>query len=158
MLNIVLDMENKETKSNEVLLIKDITEKESKAGRKYFSVETDKGTYSVFEFDLAQTIGINKGNQIQCECASNDRGFKNIRKFLSVVEIQKIGTPATKEIARENYMENKSTTMYVSYAKDLFCQLIAKAENCEIMGAKNIEEAVMQRSINLVKQAKESFK
>lgn len=146
-------MENKETKFEEVLLIRNVEEKESKAGRKYFSVNTDKGSYSVFEFDLIVDLKKNIGNKIQVECAKNDRGFQNIRRLLNVVSTEKAGpNNAVDNFADARQEKNKS--MYVAYAKDIYCILLS-GQNKE--QTEQEQKDLMKQSCDLIKQAIKAF-
>ena len=144
-------MENKETKSEEIVEIVAIDEKTSKQGRKYFNVETDKGNFSCFEFDVITELKKHFGKKVQVEIAKNDRGFSNIRKFISAVNTEKVGTPASKEVAREQYIDAKSTTMYVSYAKDIFIEMR------KLYGREVADKGIMESCIELVQQAKNAF-
>ena len=58
------------------------------------------------------------------------------------------------KVYEDSFPEKKTTTMYVSYAKDILCAMINK------VGALNKTEAkvLMAESIDLVKQAELAFK
>ena len=145
-------MENKETKSEEFIRIADIEEKESQSGRKFFSVKTDKGNYSCFEYDIIKVLQQNLDKIISVEIAKNDRGFQNIRKILSIVEtpkMNKVSSPEKDNFADARSMKDQS--IYTSYAKDIFCAL--GAGDCG-----DDASTTMMRAIALVKQAKEAFK
>jgi len=149
-------MENKETKSKEILEIIAINEKNSKAGRIYYSVETDKGNFSCFEFDLVNDLKKAFGKKVQCEVASNDRGFKNIRKAFGVIETEKVNITKKEsngngEIQEARAMKDQS--IYTSYCKDIFVAIRTDPE------AKDLKSStIMQVAIELVKQAKDAFK
>ncbi|MCK9371346.1 hypothetical protein M0R04_15640 [Candidatus Dojkabacteria bacterium] len=146
-------MENKETKSEEIIEIIAINDKASSAGRKYFQIETDKGNFSCFEFDIITELKKHFGQKVEVEIAVNDRGFKNLRKFIrSIDTIKAAPVTVNKEIVEARSM--KDTSIYTSYAKDILIALISKSEKLD--GLKT--EPLMEVAINLVNKAKESFK
>jgi len=151
-------MENKETKSEEMLIVRNVTEKTSKNGRSYYSVETDRGNYSCFEFDIIGEIKKAIGKKIDVEVASNERGFKNIRKLISVFDIQGESPSSLKPATPDNFSDArilKDQSIYTSYAKDLFIEL-HKMKLSEQTSADLTN--LMETCIRLVKQAKEGFK
>jgi hypothetical protein len=156
-------MENKETKSEEMLLIKDFQDTQGKTGTFYTKVSTDKGNYSVFEADIIKVLKENKGKQVQVEVATNDRGFKNIRKFLSVVECVKMpsivgsnivdSSPASNNFADARALKDQS--IYTSYAKDIFVSFLENG--LDVPNTKEGLDMLMDGCISLIKRAKESF-
>jgi len=138
-------MENKET----IFELKNIEEKESKAGRKYFVCKNGKDTYSCFESAIVDELKKHLGKKIKVEIAESDKGFKNIRKFLGEVSEEKINEAKPAEIAEARKAKDQS--IYTSYAKDIFIAIVSNFP-------KGSEGEAMQVSIDLIKQAKEAFK
>lgn len=138
------------------VLIKSIEEKTSKNGRKYHSVETDKGKLTCFEASVTLELMSHKLKQVEIEIEERN-GFKNITKWYgayAIEEEQIKPTPTLKEvpILREP-SGNRNQSFYVSYAKDIMVAMINQ----------NVKESVsykesMDYAIELVKQAEEAFK
>jgi hypothetical protein len=142
-------MENKET----IIEIKGIETKDSKTGMKYFSILTEQGAVTCFEKAITDELKKNIGNHVKVEIATNERGFRNVRKFLGLAtaeESKTVETPAKVDVFAEARQE-KNKSCYVSYAKDIFMELI-KSKLPE-----EPEQAVMLRAIKLVKMAIQSF-
>src|SRR3990167_1075669 len=78
-------MENKET----ITTLKGISEKESKAGRKYFGVQTDNGTMTIFDKPIIDEMMKYVGKKVRLEYAEKN-GFKNIKKFLGEIAEEKV--------------------------------------------------------------------
>lgn len=155
-------MENKETKLEEFLIVQSIVEKESKAGRKYFSVKTDQGDYSCFEFVIIKVLKENIGKKIEFETSYNkkDNGqvFKNIRRIIQIVGNENVSSKPSsnnpnnfEQITEARSM--KDTSIYTSYAKDIFLEMLSMDKE-EGIPAKEL----MQAAVDLVKQARDSFK
>lgn len=144
-------MENKETMTCK---INGVVEKKSKAGRLYHSIETDKGNFSCFEYDIAMGLKEKMGEQVSLEIATSENGnFKNVRGVndSKAVNLDKI--PEQTVIQGDKFVdarEAKNQSIYTSYAKDLFIARILSVE-------KGKEKEAMELCINLVKQAKEAF-
>lgn len=123
-----------------------------------FNCMMENGTskwMSCFEKEVSNEIKIAENKWIDVETVdSTDGKFTNIRAFYGVSngEVFENGNDAMNGIEEPNKYE--PTSMYVSYAKDLFCALIT--ENVDI---KDIEVGkAMTRCVGLVKQAHEEFK
>jgi hypothetical protein len=120
-------MENKET----IVEIRGVGIKEGKSGNKYFSIETDKGTVTCFEKAITDELQKNVGKRVKVEIVANERGFKNLRKFLGVAAEAQAEQPAAAKA--ETFAEaraEKNKSMYVAYCKDL------------VIAGKSVEEAV----------------
>ena len=141
-------MENKET----IVTLKGVQEKESKAGRKYISFQTDAGNMTCFEDAVTAELKKHMDKRVKLEIAEKD-GFKNIRKFLGEISEEKISQ--AKAEPSENFEQArklKDQSIYTSYAKDVFVSLSNTAEA-------GIEHAdLMSEAIALIKQARDSFK
>jgi len=149
-------------------------DKTSEGGKDYTRFSTSKGWMSAFEKDIIEELKKCDGRTVSVELQSSEKGdrvFQNIRKFYGLVApgleelkqaneeseeiIAEIVNPQTmKPIVKSRELSDNShsynpTSMYVSYAKDIFCELIGNTEK--------ESEGVMQRSIELVKQAHKAF-
>lgn len=147
-------MENNETKQTLTLKILNIKDAESKAGKSYWKVETDKGNYSVFDKPVVEVLMKNKNKFVECETASNDRGFSNIRKATAREEPREESKSQSQNNGFEEGRKEKNQSIYTSYAKDIFCELMHNVDKSKTPEVKD----VMSLSISLVKQAKDSFK
>jgi len=167
-------MENKETKSQEILEVLDFEEAISKNKKQYTKFKTDKGNFSVFEFDVIETLKKSKqdSDKVEVEIAENERGFRNIRKVIQVIKcetpLEKTSNITTTGAAAksDNFTEArtlKNQSIYTSYAKDVFVEMLKTAENQlptvqAINSQTDLGKEMMDRAIMFVKQAKEAFK
>jgi len=124
-------MENKET----IIEIKGISVKEGKTGNKYFSIETDQGAVTCFEKKITDELQKHVGQKVKVEIAENERGFRNLRRFLGVADNSEVvSQPKEKEKTdNEQFAEaraEKNKSMYVAYVKDL------------VVAGKPVEEAI----------------
>ena len=122
---------------------------------------------SVFEKDIIKDLKESEGRLVSVEVEqSADGKFWNIRQFhgciagnLTSDEIDSVvnGEHPTQESVQKIRTPDPTTTMYVSYAKDIFIAMInddlgSKTERFNT----NLEER-MKIAIQLVKQAQEAF-
>jgi hypothetical protein len=118
--------------------------KVSKNDKVYLKVN-DK--YTCFEQDIIEKIKENMGKEMNLKVEESN-GYFNIRGILNDNEIDE--TPKQQERTEEQKGNNRHSTMYVSYAKDIFCALVPNNEKYSV-------EELMGLSIGLVKQAKKHF-
>jgi hypothetical protein len=97
------------------LLIKSITEKTSKTGRRFHSVESDTGNISCFEPAIIENLQKNLGKVVSVEVEETN-GFKNLRKFYGEAEEKEAKEVVKQDTRNEN---GKKAGMIVSYVKDL---------------------------------------
>lgn len=143
----------------ETILIRNVVEKESKAGRKYYSVETDKGNMTAFDKEIIEGLKRNVGKEINAEIKESN-GFKNIRSF-DTIKTEKIGSesqsaPSQVSFNKDQFAEarkEKNVAFYVSYAKDIFCTILATSEETKDLDL----VATMKSAVDLVKQAIKEF-
>lgn len=150
-------MENKET----ITTLKGISEETSKAGRKYYKVQTDEGSMTMFDKPIIEEMMKHVGKRVRLEYAEKDN-FKNLKKFLGEVGEEKViaakiqkAFDEGKDIIEPGFTEArklKEQSIYTSYAKDIFLAL----HKTDSTG----EQATytMDIAIKLVKQAREAFK
>lgn len=124
---------------------RDIQEKKGKNGP-YWTIMTTDEKYGTFEKEVADKLKV--GQEISVEVVTN-KGYKNIK---SVVDEETHKT--YEKYAAPSFKDNKTTTMYVSYAKDVFIGLLEarKIEQMDIPA-----DEIMKVAVLLVKQAKEAF-
>jgi len=124
----------------------DFEAKVDKSGKKpYARFKTDSGWYSAFEADVIDELKKCIGRTISVNVAVSDQGFKNIKSFNGIVRDEFAGANVVS--SSDNPIETievkpdqRSTTMYVSYVKDLICI------------GKTFEEAVI-----IIKKAQKEF-
>lgn len=97
------------------LLIKSITEKTSKTGRRFHSIESDNGNISCFEPSIVENLQKNLGKVVSVEVEETN-GFKNLRKFYGEAEKAEAEAVVKQDTRNEN---GKKAGMIVSYVKDL---------------------------------------
>lgn len=137
------------------ITIKGIEVKKSQNGRLYHSVDTDQGRMSCFEDKICEFLKANIGKSVNVDI-SEVNNFKNIRKILADVKTEKPGLALLPPISQDNFAqarEEKNRTMYVSYAKDIFCDLSNRPSDPSKLSVQQI----MEVSIALVKQAIKEF-
>jgi hypothetical protein len=157
-------MENKET----IVTLKGLSEKESKNGRKYHSIDTEEeGTLTCFEKPIVDELQKHFGKRVKVKIVVNDKGFKNLREFVEVVAEEEkpvvekvISAPqeTNKPILNGEILEArilKDASIYTSYAKDVF---ICLCENKKSEGSVLNARALMESACDLVKQARDNFK
>ena len=139
--------------------------KTGKGGRDYTRFQTSNGWMSAFDDELIEDLKAAEGRIVSVEVAESDKGFFNIRKFYGIDatakelddEIESCDKlidaidPKKGNSDKTVPVKDKSiytpTSIYVSYAKDIFCAMFKEG---------NAEET-MQRCIALVKQAHKAF-
>ena len=107
-----------------------IQEKVSTAGKPYFLITTDKGIISCWDAVMATALKASIGKSVNAEIAEKGQ-FKNIKKILPDMQPQRVGTEANAEVVKR-YVDNfaaarlvKNQSYFISYAKDVFCALVA---------------------------------
>ena len=131
---------------------------------------------SCFNTEVIQMLKEHEGRPVSVEIVNpNGSEFYNIRKFYGAVpattkqldnaieSTDKLIKETVETIKPEEFVKEKSenkktfqpTTMYVAYAKDIFCTIRGGIDNPSI--PKEFDEELMQRSIELIKQAKQEF-
>lgn len=138
--------------------------KTSKEGKDYTRFNTSAGWCSAFDTEIIEDLKKAEGRRVSVDIATSADGkFKNIRKFHGIVApgletmdeaIQKsdaiIETATSimkpKDFGKKEYI---LSSMYVSYAKDIFCSLVDVKFNSP--------QDRMSLSIDLIKQAHDAF-
>lgn len=141
----------------ENLSIIEYEEKKTSAGKMYCRFNTnEKGWVSCFDLKVIEELKSNAGKIVEVEIIEKEsedgqKVFTNIRKVIKVVN-----TTVNKNEDIKNPQEvkrtNIATTMYTSYAKDIFCGMLQVESAQEIPN-----EMLMEAAIKLVKQAKKAF-
>lgn len=146
-----------------------INAKASKAGKTYWEIETNMGKATCFEYPVVQVLEANIGKPISLyDLEENDKGFINIRphksnnpnspapKQTALAPQPATAQPQAQQPTAENFAEArkaKDVSIYTSYAKDIFIELLKRKP-----ADKEVEaQLLMDASIKLVKQAKISF-
>lgn len=132
--------------------IEDFEDKKSQNGKRYTRFKTNDGWMSAFEKDIIDALKENEGEVVSVEIAiDEEKGFKNIRKFIGKAsEISPKINTIQQETKGSNVVAKDTTTMYVSYAKDIFVKFLEKNDLKEA-------EKLMKGAISLVKLAKSAF-
>ena len=158
-------MENNET----IIRITGIEQKTGKTGRQYASIKTDKGTMTCFEKDILERLQEGFEKSVQCLVnVAESNGFSNIRSFvrfrLENGQGKVIVEKPSEFVESQGYKPDKfsdaraakDTSIYTSYAKDLFIELYKENVTLtEQARANNL--SLMQEAVKLVKEAREAF-
>lgn len=133
------------------LKLEEFEQKYTKASKPYWRWKTSQGYMSVFDGDLQSKLSEHVDEEVQVEVTEKGT-FKNITKLIDSndlgVKVEKV-IQDTVQVKKDTA---KNTTMYTSYAKDIFCALYSTEKT------KNLNaDLVMEIAIDLVKQAKEAF-
>ena len=139
------------------LEILDFEDKKTNAGKRYVRFKTSDGWMSCFDVASCEALKKFEGGTASVEIVESGE-FKNIKKCygessdedLSEVVPEKPGEPSAPKAP------NRNTTMYVSYAKDIFCAIVG-TDMPQQDGKPYITTEAMKQSIALVKQAREAF-
>ena len=157
------------------LEILDYEDKKTNAGKRYVRFKTSEGWMSCFDIVACEALKKFE-NKVACVEVMDSGEFKNIKKcygeaeeglkyFVEEVkdekpEVVKIGNGSEIHNVKGEKLKafggmkpiypNNHTTMYTSYAKDIFCEIWEK-------GGQTPSEDIMDIAIELVKQAKEAF-
>ena len=114
---------------------------------------SDDRWYSHF----SASTGFQVGDSVKITYNDKVKGDQTYHNW-TLIEPSDAEVEVVKPYGKENYQVEKEAvkvktngSMYASYAKDIFCACIS--QECPVDEVKN----VMQRSIDLVKQAKEAF-
>lgn len=135
----------------ETILIKQIVNANTVKGNPYWKIETDKGLLTCFDGVVAEKLIVGKYANVEVQISGN---YKTIKSFGAIVENpNSVNVEVVKmsdKFAEARSLKN--TTMYVSYAKDIFINLM----DCkQFDGVQPL--IVMEISTNLVKQAIKEF-
>jgi len=147
------------------LLIKDYEDKKGKtSGKRYTRFETNQGWFSAFDADVIDPIKKLEGKWALCGVVITDAN-KNIREFHGEGKEESssenmTGDDAEKVVesrpapARAESSEGKGTSYYTSYAKDIFCAMLAV--NPKVTEEESVLN-MMRKAVALVKEAKKNF-
>lgn len=139
------------------LTILDFEDKKSQAGKRYTRFNTENGWMSAFELDIIEKLKKLEGKKVCIGVAiDQEKGFKNIREFFGEAEAEADEEPEVIRPGEKKTLTEKpkrdSTTMYVSYCKDIFNVI---TQDSDRHGKTYAED--MAQAISLVKQAQKEF-
>jgi transposase len=138
------------------LTIEDFEDKkfgEGKNAGRYTRFKTDQGWISSFDKPTIEKLKDNEGKCIEVEIATDKNDKEKIMKFIGMADDDGVlYVPAERVEEKKPARETKNpTSMYVSYAKDLFIAIMNRATN------PIDSDATMELSITLVKKAQKAF-
>lgn len=138
---------------NKAIKVRTIESKLSQKGNMYYPITLDDGSKaSAFDKDFVEntlTKAMNDNIPVVVDIETNEQGYTNIRpKKASEDKGTVYSTPNKPAIKASSGFDQ--TAMYVSYAKDIFVEIVNKD--------KGEFEIKMAQAIALVKQAKEGLK
>ena len=109
----------------------------------------DGKKYSTFNSEIGTKF--KAGQNVEME-GEKSGAFWNMQTMKETAPTEKVASAAPKS-------NNGFTTMYVSYAKDIFCTLMPEVSSSFEVQPVGTDSAkvIMNRAIALVKQAKEAF-
>ena len=139
------------------LEIIEIEPKLTKDEKKYWRFKTNEGWMSCFDKIASEKLKEFKGKVACCEVVQSG-DFSNIKKCYGIADMAEVAEEELKqmdekpEVVKIEKPKNNHATMYVSYAKDIFCSIMDR----ELF--KGSEPSIlMTEAIKLVKQAKDAF-
>jgi len=152
-------------KNLEILGVEDTKEgrpRVTEAGKPYARIKISEGWMSCFNKKVWETLR-ESIDKIACVEVKVNGKFNNIDKYygpenvnLGVPEEEKSETSPVEVKPKNNIASgNQSTTMYVSYAKDLAICLINQMNKQQLDVVK--PETIMNDAIKLIEQAKKAF-
>jgi len=118
------------------------TGKDGKAYKRWLFV-IDGKKYSTFDSKIGEAFKTGQKIEMEGQQKGQFWNMETMKEFAGVVKMAQSGSKS----------QNGTASMYVSYAKDVFCAMWSSKgpETPEIAGQ------IMNLSIDLVKQAKEAF-
>jgi len=141
------------------LEIQDFDDKKTKAGKRFTRFKTNDGWMSCFDSDEIAKLKEYEGKFASVETKEAGE-FQNISKCYGAVESNPVadgtwggGVPVVKPGEFKAAKSTAPASMYVSYAKDIFCAFVARIP----AGEELAQSLIMEQSIKLVKAAKEAF-
>ena len=141
------------------LIITTITDSITKNNVPYAKVSDNrKNIYTIWDNQIIDLVRQNMGKTLFCDVKESKQGFKNIRAVRLPPTPEKIAKEKeSEEIADRVEMpvknDSRTATMYTSYAKDIFVELISQEHN----KGSDSEKDLMSMAIDLVKQARDAF-
>jgi len=143
------------------LKILDFEDKKTKGNVRYTRFQTDDGWMSCFDKKVCETLKeLPKDTEICLEITKSEPTEEG-RVFSNIKGIGKLGEgKAPQEAEKSNSVAptskngNNYAAMYVSYAKDIFCAIIA---DTNIQSVQGLHQDTMKNAIELVKQARVEF-
>ena len=134
-----------------------INEKEHKvgkaSGKPYMRFNTSQGWMSCFDKDLCEKLSEVTGTGVPVEVEVKEKGdFKNIVAMIGIAEDNPTKPSDNKTFAKAPTAttNDKATTMYTSYAKDIYVSM--NKDDTALT-----KKALMDEAISLVKQAQKAF-
>lgn len=127
------------------LLIQSYEDKTSTKGNMYTKFITNDGAMSCFDIPLSAQLKAGIGSAFSCEVFTDPaKGYKQIKGVYG---------PAVAPVTQQKpfVKSTRDTTMYVSYAKDVFLEL-RKVTDAAIGNS-----VVMDEAIEIVKKMREAF-
>jgi len=141
-------MENKKVN----LFIEDFEHKVSRDGKtNYTRFKTNEGWMACFDKALIDDVVKAKGKTLECEITEDEKKRKVLQAVVGYADEE--ATPPKEIDVTPEKSDNRNTTMYTSYAKDIFIGLITGIEPDGIKSC----GALMNNAITLVKQARDAF-
>lgn len=127
-----------------------LSEQTGQSGKKYWSVDTDKGKMTAFDEEIVKILKANFDKEISMNVEENDRGFKNIRAKKNG---QQALTKPAAVAAIETASESKRQLEYTRMAIDIYLEIRSEMQITNIP-----EEEKLLIACDLVKSAREQFK
>ena len=142
------------------LKILGVEKKTSKNNQEYYSFQTTAGTMSCFDLTTAKELIEHVDENIEVEIAKKN-GFTNLVKFLGNVAKEQViseDVPPADKFA--DARKSKDTSIYTSYAKDVFIKILESQEKFEAGNDSSFPQVrdMMDMAVKVIKQAKEAFK
>ena len=134
------------------LEIQDFEDKKTKAGKRYTRFKTSDGWMSCFDEETIAKLKECEGKTVSVEIKEQG-DFKNIQKYVGESDGEAVKSAEKAPVSQKF----NTATMYVSYAKDIFCKL-CDMHSAKAFAAKDADvNELMRISIDRVKQAREAF-
>ncbi len=143
------------------LTVEDFEDKKYGAGKRYTRFNTSEGWISSFDKKTIEKLKDSVNKEVSVEIMTGDDDREKITKFFGEAEDsdedsedEAIDKKPVKPKEAFSGIDYNPTTMYVSYAKDVFG--ILWSENLKLEEPSN-EGAIMKLSCDLIKKAHKEF-
>ena len=141
------------------LTVEDFEDKKYGSGKRYTRFKTSEGWISSFDKKTIESLKDAGGDEVSVEIVTGDDDREKITKFFGDAEESDDDEASDEEIDKTpkkpkeafSGIDYNPTTMYVSYAKDVFCAIQATEQASDDL----IQD--MKVAVDLVKQAHKGF-
>jgi|SaaInlV_200m_DNA_3_1039701.scaffolds.fasta_scaffold23389_2 hypothetical protein len=137
---------------SKILLVEALEDKSTKTGKAYTRFKTSEGWMSCFDFNTIKELKKLIGQNVNLQLTQSGE-FHNITGVNGVAQVSQTAGEVKAEPRSVVPNNSRITPMFVSYAKDIFCEFVkVKAPNDATQMTQLMEECIA-----IVNQARTAF-